>query len=160
MNPVEPNCMKASITKLVDVILRRIEEYPDGVPTETGLRTWLTRQGYNKRDIDAAMKLIAPRFVQPSVREENRPWVARSLSLFEEYKLTPEARNALARLEFYGLLDPIEREAILDRLNHFDSEIGLDELDYLISWVVCGNRDFESQQTIFGVMDGEGGVFH
>ncbi|HRK34342.1 MAG TPA: DUF494 family protein, partial [Candidatus Hydrogenedentes bacterium] len=150
--------MKASITKLVDVILRRIEEYPDGVPTETGLRTWLTRQGYNKRDIDAAMKLIAPRFVQPSVREENRPWVARSLSLFEEYKLTPEARNALARLEFYGLLDPIEREAILDRLNHFDSEIGLDELDYLISWVVCGNRDFESQQTIFGVMDGEGGV--
>ena len=151
--------MKASITKLVDVILRRIEEYPDGVPTETGLRTWLTRQGYNKRDIDAAMKLIAPRFVQPSVREENRPWVARSLSLFEEYKLTPEARNALARLEFYGLLDPIEREAILDRLNHFDSEIGLDELDYLISWVVCGNRDFESQQTIFGVMDGEGGAF-
>lgn len=152
--------MKASITKLVDVILRRIEEYPDGIPTETGLRSWLAGQGYNKRDIDAAMKLIAPRFTQPSVREESRPWVARSLSLFEEYKLTPEARNALTRLEFYGLLDPYEREAIFDRLSHFDGEVGLDELDYLLSWVVFGNRDFESQQTMYGVMDGEGGVFH
>ena len=152
--------MKPSITKLVDVILRRIEEYSDGIPTEIGLRSWLVGQGYNKRDIDAAMKLIAPRFTQPSVREESRPWVARSLSLFEEYKLTQEARNALARLEFYGLLDPYEREMIFDRLNHFDGVVGLDELDYLLSWVVFANRDFESQQTMYGIMDGEGGVFH
>ncbi|GMU92888.1 MAG: hypothetical protein AMXMBFR4_19460 [Candidatus Hydrogenedentota bacterium] len=153
--------MKSSITKIVDVILKRIEEQPDVIPTENGIRTWLVGQGFKKRDIDAAMKMVAPRFIpQRAVLEEYRPLSARTLSLFEEYKLSQEARNALIRLELYGLLGPMEREMIMDRLSHFDGEVGLDELDYLVSWVVCGGRDFESQQTIYGILDGENESFH
>jgi len=33
-------------------------------------------------------------------------------------------------------------------------------LDYLLSWVVCGGRDVESQQTIFSVLEGDGGTLH
>ncbi len=152
--------MKQLVTKLVDVILKRLEEQPEVVPTENGIRSWLTGQGYKKRDIDAAIKLVAPRFLL--VRRENvvSPVPARTLSLLEEYKLLPEARDALARLDMYGLIDPYEREMILDRLNHFDGLVGLDELDYLLSWVVCGGRDVESQQTIFSVLEGDGGTLH
>ncbi len=152
--------MKQSLTKLVDVILKRIEEQTDSIPSESGIRTWLAGQGYKKRDIDAAMKLVGRRFSQTPIVVERYPRAVRTLSLLEEYKLSAPARDALARLELYGLIDPMEREMILDRLNHFEGEVGLEELDYLISWVVCGGRDFESQQTIYGVMEGEEEVFH
>ena len=33
--------MKHSLTDIVDVILRRLQEHPGPVPSEKGLRTWL-----------------------------------------------------------------------------------------------------------------------
>jgi len=152
--------MKQSLTKLVDVVLKQIDEHPDKTPTENGIRSWLAGQGYKKRDIDAVIKLVGRRISQVPQVDNAYPRPGRTLSLLEEYKLSGAARDALARLDLYGLIDPMEREMILDRLDHFEGEVGLDELDYLISWVVCGGRDFESQQTIYGVMEGEEEVFH
>ena len=152
--------MKALVTKLVDVILKRIEERPNVPHTENGIRSWLAGQGYKKRDIDAAIKLVAPRILNIPQPPFLDAVPARALSLHEDYKLSLEARNALARLDLYGLIDPYEREMILDRLNHFEGEVGIEELDYLITCVVCGGRDVESQQTIFNVMDGEGHGVH
>ena len=97
--------------------------------------------------------------MQPPL-EEVSPYPGRTFSIHEEYKLTPEARNALTRLEMYGLIDAFERELILDRLGQFEGEVGLDELDYLLSWVVCGGRDVESQQVIFRMIDGEPNTLH
>ncbi|MCP4642959.1 MAG: DUF494 domain-containing protein [bacterium] len=149
--------MKQSLARLVDVILRRIEEQPDSPQSEKGLRSWLVRQGYAKRDIDAAMKLVLPRFQEyMDGGPPFRPTSVRALSPSEEHKLTGEARAALLRLEFYELVSPYERETILDRLNHFDGPVGMEELDYLLSWLVCGARDYESQQTIYGVLEGDG----
>ncbi|MBI4557877.1 MAG: DUF494 family protein [Candidatus Hydrogenedentes bacterium] len=146
--------MKPSLTKLVDVILRKIQETPEAPPSESGLRTWLAHQGYKQRDIDAAFKLVRPRLPgRPSV-ERQRPATLRNLSVYEDYKLTPEARDALARLELYGLIDGYEREMILDRLGQFEAEVGLEELDYLLSWLVCSGRDVESQHTIYSVLEG------
>jgi uncharacterized protein Smg (DUF494 family) len=154
--------MKHSVTDIVDVILRRLQEHPEALPSEKGLRSWLSRQGYNKREIDAAIKLVKPGF--PSVPHPMTPTQTQSsvrlLSILEEYKLTPEARNALARLELYGLLDPYDREMILDYLNHMDGEVGLDELDYLLSWMVCSGRDVAYQQTLFDVFEGKKDTKH
>jgi uncharacterized protein Smg (DUF494 family) len=151
--------MKHSLTKLVDVILRRIQENPEATPSEKGLRTWLARQGYDKRDIDAAMKLVVPRFAGAPMNEQPHMTV-RMLSAYEEYKLSIEARNALVRLEVYGLLSPYEREMVLDYLNHYEGEVGLEELDYLLSWMVCSNRDVEFQQTFYNVFEGKGDTVH
>ena len=154
--------MKHSVTDIVDVILRRLQEHPEALPSEKGLRSWLSRQGYNKREIDAAIKLVKPGF--PSVPHPMTPTQTQSsvrlLSILEEYKLTPEARNALARLELYGLLDPYDREMVLDYLNHFDGEVGLDELDYLLSWMVCSGRDVAYQQTLYDVFEGKKDTQH
>jgi uncharacterized protein Smg (DUF494 family) len=152
--------MKQSLLKLVDVILREMDEHPEVRRSEAFIRSWLQRQGYKKHDIDAAMKLVRPRFEQQSRIVNYRPGSVRALSIWEDFKLTPEARNALARLERYGLIDPFERELILERLGTFEGPVGLDELDYLLSSVVYGGRDFESQQTIYNVLEGSGDTLH
>jgi len=152
--------MKQNLLELVDVILRKIQEKPERLPSESGLRTWLSRQGYAKPDIDAAIKLARPRFTSVPHIMERGPGSVRQLSSYEAFKLTPEARAALVRLELYELLDPYEREMILDRLDHFEGEVGMSELDYLVSWVVCANRDVEYQQTVFNVLEGKEGTRH
>ena len=152
--------MKQSLIKLVDVILRRLEEQPDDRPSENGLRAWLKHEGYNKRDIDAAMKLVRPRFASSRHVESSRPGTIRMLSSEESRKLTPEARDALARLELYDLIAPFERELVLERIDQFEGRVGPEELEYLLSWVVYGTRDFESQHTIYNVLEGETDTLH
>ncbi len=153
--------MKESLVELVDVILKHIQEQPDRARSESGIRTWLAGQGYKKRDIDAALKLVGARMVpRYEVAQYSQPGPVRALVEIEFHKMNAEARDALVRLEYYGLISPQERETILDQVIQFDGRVGLDELDFLLSWLVCGYRDFESQQTIYSVMEGQTDTFH
>lgn len=152
--------MKHSLTELVDVIIQRMEAHPDAAPTEHGLRSWLARQGYTKHDIEAVIKLVRPRFEALRHHTHRAPVALRQLTIYERYKLSPEARDALVRLELYSLIDGYERELLLDRLSQFEGEVGLDELDYLLSWIVYSTRDVESQQTIYNVVEGNKGTIH
>lgn len=146
--------MKQSLSKLVNVILQKLAEEPAGSPSEHGIRSWLLRQGYAQRDIDAALNIVGRRVgpVQPS---ESRLGKVRHLSEYEEFRLLPEAKAALARLEMYELITPQEREAMLERLDQFEGPIGLADLEYLVNWVVSPTRDVETQQTIYQVLDGK-----
>ena len=152
--------MKQSVSELVDVILGLIQDQPDHPVSESHLRSWLAGQGYAKGDIDAAIKMARSRFAAEAQVTDHQPRAMRPFTIHEQYKLTPEARNALARIEMYGLIDPHERELVLNHLGHFDGEIGLDELDFLLSWLVCGGRDVEFQQTLANVLDGKGDALH
>jgi uncharacterized protein Smg (DUF494 family) len=152
--------MKQHLAELVDVILRQIDNQAGSPPSERGMRTWLVRQGYNKRDIDAAIALVLSRLsVAPAVSERT-PGAVRHLSHYEFCKLCPEARDALARLELYDLIDPYERELLLERLGQYEGEVTLDDLDYLLSWVMCTTRDVESQQTVYNVFEGRRDALH
>ncbi len=153
--------MKQNVTELVDVILGLIQEQPEDRPvSETALRTWLTGQGYASRDIDAALKLVGPSLIEGPEIVDSQPLATRTYSIFEEYKLTAEARNALTRLELHGLIAPHERELILEHLGHIDGEVKLEELEYLISWLVCGGRDVEFQHTVSSVLEGREDRLH
>lgn len=151
--------MKQTLSKLVDVILERLAEDPDEGSSESGIRSWLLRQGYNQRDIDAALKMITPRFAADRASESGLGKV-RHLSDYEQYRMTPEAQAALARLEMYELIDAYERELILERLDQFDGPVALPDLEYLVNWIVCPMRDVETQQTIYSVLDGPAGTHH
>lgn len=148
--------MKAQLVELVGVILRRIEEQPGVPPSESRMRSWLVRQGYNKRDIDTAIKMVWERIISAKAGPvaQRTPGAVRQLSNYEAQKLSREAREALARLDLYELMDPMEREMLLDRLGQFEDEVGMEDLDYLLSWILCSTRDVESQQTIFSVFEG------
>ena len=152
--------MKHSLVELVDVIIRRIQERPEAIPSEKGIRSWLSSKGYNKSEIDAALKLVRPRVAEAVPPFEANQPSPRMLTVYEECKLSPEARSALARLEVYGLLAAHEREAILDHLNHCDGEVGMEELDDLLSWLVCSNHDVGFQQTFYSVFEGKGETLH
>lgn len=152
--------MKPHLADLVDVILRRLDEHPDLQPSENGMRSWLAGQGYKKSDIEAAIKLVRPRFTAVAKGQRPQPRTLRHLSSYETFKLSPEARAAMARLELYDLIEPYEREMILDRLGQFEGEVSLDDLDYLLSWVMSATRDIESQQTIFEVFEGRDYTLH
>ena len=151
--------MKQSLTKLVDVILQKLAEHPEGGSVEPGLRTWLLHEGYAKPDIDAALKMVEPAFV---LRREGTygPGTVRQLSDYETYRMSPEARDALARLELYELIDPHEREMLLERLDQFDGVVSQHDLDFLLHWLVYPTRDVEHQQTIFNVLDDRRGTVH
>ena len=151
--------MKQSLAKIVDVILQCLEDQSEAPPSEHGLRKFLAGQGYKKGDIDAALQMVGARYVSPPIAERS-PGAIRQLSSYEAYKLSIEARDALVRLEMYELIGPQERELLLDRLGQFEGEVGLDDLDYLVSWVMCTTRDFESQQTIYTVFEGNRDNLH
>ncbi len=153
--------MKPYLNKVVSAIFRKMREQPDWPPSENRLRHWLSDQGYSNREIEDAMRLIGGLPEWSAGRTPDREtFSTRVLTVFEECKVTPEARNALTRLEFHGLIDGQEREMVLERLNHFDGEVGLDEMDYLVAWVVCSNRNVEAQQTIYAVLENEPSAYH
>lgn len=146
--------MKKSVMKLVDVVLQELEEGPEGSYSESGLRSWLAHKGYSTRDIDAAMQVVRPRYRFAGESVQAGQSAPRQLSSYEAYKLTPEARDALARLDLYEVIDPAEREMLLERLDQFEGSVGIEELEYLVSWFVCSVRDVEHQQTLLGILDG------
>ncbi len=152
--------MKQSVVKAVNAILRQIEETPDVLCTEGNMRSWLATQGYNKRDIDAAMKLVAPRFAMSAPVEDSRPRGLRQFALYEHARLSPEARSALTRLELHDLLDPMEREMIIERLLQYDGEVDMDALDYLLSSVFGTMRNVEAQNAMYNTFEGFGPTLH
>lgn len=151
--------MKEIVSNLVDVILRMMQDRSESPMTENAMRTWLAGQGYKKRDIDAALKLLHPRLAPP-VASKAEPYAVRQLMLHEQLKMSPEARSGLARLEFCGLITEHERELVLDHLGQIEGEVGISELEYLLSWLVCGGRDVEFQQTLVNVLENRQASFH
>lgn len=145
--------MKKSLMKLMDVVLQKLQEKPEGGYSEAGLRRWLSQRGYSSGDIDAAIQLVRPGYRFAPETMEISAQTPRHLAPFEAYKLTPEARDALARLDVYEMLDPMEREAILDRLEQFEGPITMEELNYLVSWVAGSIRDVEHQQTLSQILN-------
>ncbi len=53
------------VAELVGLIVRRVQETPEGRrPSAKSLRAWLKRRGFQKQDIDAALKLALERLEQ------------------------------------------------------------------------------------------------
>lgn len=140
--------------QLVDVVIQKLQELPEGSFSESRIRSWLSKKGYSNRDIDAAIQAVRPRYAFAHEIAHAVPTSPRHLSGYESFKLVTEARDALARLDLYQLIDPFERELILERLDQFEGTVGMEELEYLVSWIVCATRDIEHQQTVFSVLNG------
>lgn len=152
--------MKPSVVKAVNALLRGIEECPESLETESKMRSWLVGQGYSRRDIDAALKIVVPRLAEDPVPVEESPRPPRQLALYEHAKLTPEARSALARLDMHELMGTMEREALIERLMQLEGELDVDALDYLLSTFFCTMRNVEMQNAMFNTFEGFGPTLH
>jgi uncharacterized protein Smg (DUF494 family) len=149
--------MKAPITEIITVILQRLEQRPESKLSDPGLRRWLTRKGYSLGDIETAIHMMQPR---SDVPERRMPGAVRQFAPHEMLKLSPEVRDTFARLDLYEMLDPFTRELIIDRLSQFEGEVGMEELDYALSWAFAPARDVETIQTLYTIFDGASETVH
>ena len=151
--------MKPSVVKVVNAILQQLEVSPESLASESHLRSWLTKQGYKPRDIDAALAFVAPRLLS-SVVPDVFPRAMRQFALFEHTKLSAEARSAIARLEVNDLIEPAEREMIIDRMLQMEGEVDIEALDYLLSNYFSTVRNNETQTAMFNTFEGFGPTYH
>ena len=151
--------MKPAITKLVDKIIRKLQESGAEIPSEAGIRTWLKKEGHAAKDVDAALEVIRPELVA-GPDHTTVPRSTRVLSAWESYFMTPEARAALTRLEMYGVIGAAEREMVLERLDQFDGEVDLSALEYMVSTQICPGLDVAHQQMVFQIFDGRTDMYH
>lgn len=149
--------MKTSLMELIDVIQQRLQARPEARLNDPGLRRWLTRKGYTNLEIDSAFRALSH---APAMPERRAPGNVRQLAQHEAHKLSPEVREALARLDMYEMLDPFTREVVLERLTQFEGEAGMEELDYALSWAYAPTRDVETLQTLYTIFDGNGETVH
>ena len=111
---------------MVDVLIYLYENYMDGdgqPPVEQrDLEDELTQAGFTQGEIDKALRWLdelalgveAPRY------HAHAPDAIRVYSEHECRKLDMEARGALMLLEHDGILDPVSRELVIDRLLAID----------------------------------------
>jgi uncharacterized protein Smg (DUF494 family) len=151
--------MNKTVRELVFMVLRRLDEPGTPALTETSVRSWLTHEGFKRRDIDAVLKIVSRCLPKHRKPEEGHLRRVRCLAPYEDMKLSTEARNALMRLDALEILDMFDREILMDRLTQVDGEVGLDELDMVLA-SVCGYRDVVSQQTIRSAFYDMSGMYH
>ncbi len=151
--------MKVSVSKLVDVILEQLDASRDKPPSEKAMRTLLIRQGYNRRDIDSAFKVIKTQLSGEPAFYDAAPAV-RQLAFYENAKIQREVHHAMTRLELMGLINPMEREMLLERFLHTDGEADMESLDFALSYILGCTRNAETQQTLLNVFEGYGPTVH
>ena len=150
--------MKTSIIQLVDKIVQKLEENTSDVPSEAGIRNWLSKQGYSAHDVDAAINEVKPQL--DFWGEQGGQRHTRVLSPYESFLLTAEAKSALTRLELYGLIGANEREIMLERMEQFEGEIDLGALEYVLTTQICSGYDVAHQQVMYQALDGKDNIFH
>lgn len=93
-----------------------------------------TGEGYGAREVETAVAWISrfiaePAFASPWSLEPFTSNGFRTRSLEEQLSFSPEAFGFLLRLENSGIIDPAQREEILERaLGTYDDEIGEEEI--------------------------------
>ncbi len=151
--------MKVSVAKLVNVILEHVASQQGKLPTEKSMRTLLLRQGYKKQDIDSAIEIINTHLAQKPVYSTQPPPV-RQLAFYESTKISTEVHHTITRLELLGLLEPFEREILLERFIHSEGQADMETLDYALSYMVGPGRNAETQQTLLTVLEGYSPTLH
>ena len=153
--------MKSTLLEAINAVLQRLEDFPRAPESEDAIRMWLAGQGFSRRDIDAAMRIVFPQGGAPSApRGLSAAAPMRQLAQYEFSRLTPEARSALARLDMHGLIEPREREFLIERLMQMEGDLDLDALDFVLSTVFCTTRNAESQNTLLSTLEGYGPTLH
>jgi Smg protein len=140
---------------MVDVLIYLYENYMDGEgrpPADQGaLEDELTQAGFTPTEIEKALLWLdelAAGFDVPQYHDHTLGSI-RVYNSSESSKLDVEARGLLLFLEQNGILDPVSRELVIDRLLAIDHAIvTLDEVKWVVLLVLMnrpGREDAFSQ---------------
>ena len=65
-----------------------------------------------------------------------------------------DVRNAMTRLELMGMIEPLEREMLLERFIHSEGLADMESLDYALSYIIGTGRNVEFQQAMLSIFEG------
>jgi Smg protein len=131
---------------MVDVLIYLYENYMDGEeqpPVEqSDLEDELSQAGFSQGEIDKALRWLDELALGVEAAHDHGP-VSGSIRVYSEReceKLDLEARGMLMSLEHSGILDPVSRELVIDRLLAIDHPQVLVEEVKWVALLVLMNR--------------------
>jgi Smg protein len=124
---------------VLDILIYVFDQYmmaeaPE-VPEREALAADLERAGFGRHNVERALDWLAD-----LAGERSRPDMAsRALRLFSDEELehiSTECRGYLLQLEHDGILSPLQREIVIDRLVALVDEVDIDQLKWLVLMVL------------------------
>jgi Smg protein len=136
---------------MVDVLIYLYEKYMDGEsqpPFDQGeLEGELTRAGFTNAEIRKALQWL-DELAAGVDTPQHHPHTERSMRIYstaERAKLDLEARGLLLFLEQTGILDPVSRELVIDRVLAIDhAAISADEIKWVVLLVLMNRPGREA----------------
>jgi Smg protein len=139
---------------MVDVLIYLYENYLDGEsqpPTDQGeLEDELSQAGFTNAEIEKALRWL-DELAAGVDTPQYHPHTGGSMRIYSEAegtKLDLEARGLLMFLEQNGILDPVSRELVIDRVLAIDhAGVSVDELKWVVLLVLMNRPGREAAFT-------------
>jgi len=136
---------------MVDVLIYLYENYMDGEsqpPADQGeLEDELTRAGFTNSEIEKALRWL-DELAQGTDAPQYHPCTGQAIRIYteaESAKLDIDARGLLLFLEQNGILDPLSRELVIDRVLAIDdASVSVDELKWVVLLVLMNRPGMEA----------------
>ena len=126
---------------VLDVLMYLFESFVDSEddpePNRNELKEDLERAGFGDRQIERALDWLDALNVTEVVRTTAQSAAIRIFDSAETEKLDAHARGYLLRLEQIGILEPAQRELVIDRLLALDNdEIDVEQTKWVVMMVL------------------------
>jgi Smg protein len=137
---------------VLDILIYLFENYFDADPDEglepdrATLKQELERAGFPAAEVERALCWLEELAADP-VRAEPAP-TSRAIRVFdalEQARLDTDCRGYLVHLENVGILSPVQRELVIDRLMALDGDdIDIEKLKWVVLMVLFSQPGQES----------------
>lgn len=137
---------------VLDILIYLFENYFDADPDEglepdrATLKQELERAGFPAAEVERALCWLEELAADP-VRAEPAP-TSRAIRIFdalEQARLDTDCRGYLVHLENVGILSPVQRELVIERLMALDSDdIDIEKLKWVVLMVLFSQPGQES----------------
>jgi Smg protein len=144
--------MKESV---LDVLMYLFESFIDSddepEPNRNELRDELERAGFGDREIERALDWLEGLSVTETITSAPQSAAMRVYDRGEQERLDAAARGYLLQLEQIGILLPMQRELVIDRLFALDTEeIDIEQIKWVVMMVLFSQPD---QQDAYAQME-------
>ncbi len=138
---------------VLDVLMYLFETFVDSEdepePNRNELKEELEQAGFGDREIERALDWLDGLNGTEVAATASRSAALRVYDRVEQERLDPEARGYLLRLEQIGILKPLQRELVIDRLLALDTEeVDVEQTKWVVMMVLFsqpGQQDAYAQ---------------
>jgi Smg protein len=141
---------------VLDVLMYLFESFVDSddepEPDRNALKEELERAGFGEREIEGALDWLEGLNSADARTSAPQSQAIRVFDKSEQQRLDASARGYLLHLEQIGILPPLERELVIDRLLALDDEeVDIDQVKWVVMMVLFSQP---GQKEAYAQMEG------